>query len=83
MAFHDLMALFQPGLKHTVEEQERKRNEVAQPGDAAGGWDVDLEAGTATLPAAPLDTSPDPTGVVEEAPVQAPGEAPGEAPVPR
>jgi hypothetical protein len=52
MAFHDLIALFQPGLKHTVEEQERKRNEVALPGDAAGGWDVDLEAGTATLPAA-------------------------------
>ena len=52
MAFYDLMALFQPGLKHTVEEQERKRNEVVLPGDAAGGWDVDLEAGTATLDAA-------------------------------
>ena len=64
MAFHELMALFQPGLKHTVEEQERKRNEVVLPGDAAGGWDVDLEAGTATLPAAtdatiPAQPSPD------------------------
>ena len=58
MAFNDLMALFQPGLKHTVEEQERKRNEVALPGDAAGGWDVDLEAGTATLPPAPSDAAP-------------------------
>ena len=65
MAFHELMALFQPGLKHTVEEQERKRNEVVLPGDAAGGWDVDLDAGTATLPAPPeaatdpADTDPD------------------------
>ena len=57
MAFYDLMALFQPGLRHTAEEQERKRNEVVLPGDAAGGWDVDLEAGTATLPAAASDES--------------------------
>jgi hypothetical protein len=55
MAFYDLMALFQPGLKHTAEEQERKRNEVVLPGDAAGGWDVDLEAGTATAPASASD----------------------------
>ena len=58
MAFHELMALFQPGLKHTVEEQERKRNEVVLPGDAAGGWDVDLDAGTATLAASADATSP-------------------------
>jgi hypothetical protein len=59
MAFYDLMALFQPGLKHTAEEQERKRNEVVLPGDAAGGWDVDLEAGTATPPRESPDATTD------------------------
>ena len=68
MAFHELMELFQPGLKHTVEEQERKRNEVVVPGDAAGGWDVDLEAGTATLDAGATGTTDEDAEAASEAP---------------
>jgi hypothetical protein len=47
--FAELMAIFQPGIEHLVEEQERKRTELVVPGDSDTDWDVDLDSGVATL----------------------------------
>lgn len=49
LPFGELIAIFQPGVEHLVEENQRKRTDVVTPGDSAGGWDVDLDAKTATL----------------------------------
>jgi len=42
IAFGELIAIFQPGVEHLVEERERKRTELVVPGDADAG---DADAG--------------------------------------
>ncbi|HWS57057.1 MAG TPA: MBL fold metallo-hydrolase [Actinotalea sp.] len=46
----ELIALFQPGMRHLHEESERQRHDLVVPGDADPAWRVDLEAGTAVVP---------------------------------
>jgi glyoxylase-like metal-dependent hydrolase (beta-lactamase superfamily II) len=50
-ALGELIALFQPGVRHLHEEQERQRHDVVLPGDADPPWDVDLDHGTARMTA--------------------------------
>ncbi len=48
--FGELMALFQPSIRHLHEEQERKRHDLVTPGTPDPEWAIDLDAGTATAP---------------------------------
>lgn len=49
IAFGELIAIFQPGVEHLIEERERKRTELVVPGDADDDWDIDLDGRVATL----------------------------------
>lgn len=51
-AFGELVAGFQPGVRHLQDEQERQRHDLVLPGDADKPWGLDLDAGTVELPAA-------------------------------
>ena len=57
-AFGELIAGFQPNVRHLHEEQERQRHDLVLPGDADRPWDVDLEAGTVRVPS--VVPAPDP-----------------------
>lgn len=37
IAFGELIAIFQPGVEHLIEERERKRTDLVVPGDADAG----------------------------------------------
>lgn len=41
--------IFEPGLRHLLEERERRRHEVQIPGSAAPPFGIDLEAGVAYI----------------------------------
>ena len=56
-AFGELVAGFQPNVRHLHEEQERQRHDLVHPGDAGRPWDLDLEAGTAQVGALPVATT--------------------------
>lgn len=45
--FAELVAGFQPGYRHQLEEQERQRHDLVLPGDADPPWALDLVRGTA------------------------------------
>ncbi len=51
--FTDLIALFQPSIRHLNEETERERHDLVVPGAPDPRWTIDLDAGTAVIPAAP------------------------------
>ena len=56
----DVLALYQPTVRHLHEEQERQRHDLVEVGDADGPWGVDLESGTAVVgPEAATDGAPD------------------------
>jgi len=57
IAFGELIAIFQPGVEHLIEERERKRTELVVPGDADGAWDIDLDGRVATLAKAQPETA--------------------------
>lgn len=65
MPFGELMAIFQPGIRHVIEERERRRTELVVPGDSDKDWDIDLDIGVATLggPVADDDDPPDDDGL--------------------
>jgi hypothetical protein len=47
--FEEVFAIFDPGLKHLVDERERQRLEIERPGDGAPPFGIDLDAGVAYL----------------------------------
>lgn len=49
--FADLFLLFQPSRQHVVEEQDRQRLTIAQKETGDPPLGIDLDAGTAVLPA--------------------------------
>lgn len=55
--FDALLDVFHPARTHTVEEQQRQRDDIALPGTAAPP--VDLDEGVAWLPAPPTDPDED------------------------
>ena len=57
IAFGELIAIFQPGVEHLIEERERKRTELVVPGDADDAWDIDLDGRVATLAKAQPETA--------------------------
>jgi len=57
IAFGELIAIFQPGVEHLIEERERKRTELVVPGDADDAWDIDLDGRVATLARAQPETA--------------------------
>ena len=60
IAFGELIAIFQPGVEHLVEERERKRADLVVPGDADDDWEIDLDGRVATLARAqPQTPTPD------------------------
>ncbi|WP_454777943.1 DUF6191 domain-containing protein [Georgenia muralis] len=46
----EVFMIFEPGLRHLLEERERRRHEVQIPGSAAPPFGIDLDAGVAYLP---------------------------------
>lgn len=57
IAFGELIAIFQPGVEHLVEERERKRTDLVVPGDADDDWEIDLDGRVATLARAQPETA--------------------------
>ncbi len=49
-ALGELIALFQPGVRHLHEEAERKRHDLVTPGVPDPRWTIDLDAGTVVVP---------------------------------
>jgi hypothetical protein len=49
IAFGELIAIFQPGVEHLIEERERKQHDLVTPGSAGPDWDIDLDARVARL----------------------------------
>ena len=64
-AFGELVAGFQPNVRHLHEEQERQRHDLVLPGDADRPWEVDLDAGTVRV-GAPSDATTHDTGTRPE-----------------
>ena len=50
--------IFEPGLRHLLEERERRRHEVQIPGSAAPPFGIDLDAGVAYVDVPPAATPP-------------------------
>lgn len=71
MPFGDVVAIFQPGIQHLVEEQERQRLEIVQPEDGDPPWEIDLDAGTALLGRPAPAADPGATGPGATAPDEA------------
>lgn len=45
----EVFSIFEPGLKHLVDERERQRLEIVRPGDGAPPFGVDLDSGVVDL----------------------------------
>jgi hypothetical protein len=68
------LEIFQPGLRHLREERERQRLIVPRPPAAGpGGLGIDLDAGTAMIPAPRAATADQP---VDDHPPTSPGSEP-------
>ncbi|RPF28078.1 hypothetical protein EDD32_2587 [Georgenia muralis] len=49
--------IVEPGLRHLLEERERRRHEVQIPGSAAPPFGIDLDAGVAYIDVPPADSA--------------------------
>ena len=51
----DVIEIFQPTARYLHEEQERRRHDLVEAGDADPDWDVDLDTRTVRMPPRPRD----------------------------